>query len=67
MWNGGENGESGFRVEPVHGEDGLDKRIDSGVGVEGDGCFLVGASRVINERREVMEIEGDMHGIRAVS
>ena len=65
--NGGEDGKSGFRVKPVHGEDGLNERINSGVGVEGDGCFLVGASRVINEGREVMEIEGDMHGIRAVS
>ena len=51
----------------MHGEDGLDKRINSGVGMEGDDCFLVGATRVINDRREVMEVEGDMHGIRAVS
>ena len=63
MWDGGENGESGFRV----GENGLNERINSGIRVEGDGCFLVGAPRVINEGRKVMEIEGDMHSIRAVS
>ena len=67
MRNGGENGESGFRVEPVHGENSLNERINSGIGVEGDGCFLVGAPRVINEGRKVMEIEGVMHGMRAVS
>ena len=42
--DGGENGESGLRVKPVHGEDGLYERIDSSVGVEGDGWFMVGAS-----------------------
>ena len=67
MWNGRENGENGFKVEPAHGENGLDERINSSIRVEGDGCFLVGAPRVINEGREVMEVEGDMNGIRAVS
>ena len=67
MWDGGENGESGFRVKPVHGENGLNERINSGIRVEGDGCFLVGAPRVINEGRKVMEVEGDMNSIRAVS
>ena len=67
LWDGGENGESGRRVEPVHGENGLNERINSGVGVEGDGWFMVRAPRVFNEGREVMEIEGDLHGIRAVS
>ena len=51
----------------MHGENGLNERINSGIRVEGDGCFLVGAPRVINEGRKVMKIEGDMHGIRAVS
>ena len=49
------------------GEDGLDESINSGVGVKGSCCFLVGATRVIDEGREVMKVEGDMDGIRAIA
>ena len=36
LWDGGENGESGLGVEPMHGEDGLNERVNSGIGVEGE-------------------------------
>ena len=51
----------------MHGEDGLNESVNSGDGVERDGCFLVGASRMIDEGREVMKVEGDVDGIRAVA
>ena len=51
----------------MHGENGLNERINSGIGVEGDGRFMVGAPRVFNEGREVMEKESDLHGSRAIS
>ena len=47
--NGGEDGKGGLGVEPMCGEDGLDESINSGVGVKGACCFLVGASRVFDE------------------
>ena len=58
--NGGKDGEGGLGVEPMCGEDGLDESINSGVGVKGSWCFLVGASRVIDKGREVMKVKGDM-------
>ena len=45
----GENVKSGLRVEPKLVEQGLEKGVDSGVRVELDCGFKVGATRVVNE------------------
>ena len=67
LWDGGENGESGLGVEPVHGEDGLNERVDSGIGVEGESWLMVGTSFMIDEGRKVLEIKGDLYGVGAIS
>ena len=40
LWYCGENGNGGFWIEPVEGEEVLEKRIYCGVGTEGD-CLLL--------------------------
>ena len=67
LWDGGENGESGLGVEPMHGEDGLNERVGCGIGVEGEGWLMVGTSFMIDEGRKVLEIKGDLYGVGAIS
>ena len=45
----GENVEGYFGVEPKFGEKCLEQGVDSGVRVEADCGFKVGATRVVNE------------------
>ena len=45
----GENVKSGLRVKPKLCEECLEQGVDSGVGMEADCGFEVGATRVVNE------------------
>ena len=49
LGNSGEDVKSGLRVEPKLVEKCLKKGVDSGVRVELDCGFKVGATRVVNE------------------
>ena len=41
LWYCGENGDGGFWIEPVQGEDVSKECVYCGVGVEGDCLFLI--------------------------
>ena len=49
LGHSGENVKSGLRVKPKLGEQCLEQGVDSGVRVEVDCGFKVGATRVVNE------------------
>ena len=49
LGHSGEDVKSGLRVEQKHVEKCLKKGVDSGVRVEPDCGFKVGATRVVNE------------------
>ena len=67
LCHGGENVESGLRVEPVLVEECLKKEINCGVRVKTEGGFKVGAPRVVNEGGKVLEVKCDLYCPRTIS
>ncbi len=64
---GGEDGKGGLGIEPMGCEYGVDERVNGSVGVKGDDCFVIGATRVIDERGGMVKVKGDLDGIETIA
>ena len=64
LWDCGEDGDGGFWVEPVQGEDVLKQCVNCCVGLEGDYGFMVGSRCVIDEGGKVVKVKRNLDSIR---